>query len=147
MKGCVAIPLTATMLLVGATPAQAKTIELTPRLHHLRVTAQREWSDFPARLEGARLSLRFRAEGNDDEWSLRLRQQDVKQTWKVGLNGKEQGRLHSDGAGRRRAILADCAAVQPSSPVVRRRVIGATGAVWLDAESGPAPGVRRALAP
>jgi hypothetical protein len=83
-------------LLASAGPAPAKTITLTDRLHHLRVCEQREWSDFPARAEGPSLSLSFRGERNDGEWSLRLRQQDVKQTWKVLLNGKELARLPPD---------------------------------------------------
>jgi hypothetical protein len=65
------------------------------RLHHLRV-GQREWSDFPAQAEGPRLVLRFQAERNEGEWALRLRQQDVKQTWNLLLNGKELGRLRAD---------------------------------------------------
>jgi hypothetical protein len=51
---------------------------------------------FPARPEGADLSLRFRGEANPAEWALRLRQQDVKQTWKILLNGEELGRLAGD---------------------------------------------------
>ena len=46
--------------------------------------------------EGASLSLRFSAGPNDSEWALRLRQQDVRQSWKVMLNGKELGRLAGD---------------------------------------------------
>src|SRR5438874_1264763 len=69
---------------------------LTPRLHHLRAGAQPEWADFPRAAEGASLSLRFSAGPNDSEWALRLRQQDVRQSWKVMLNGKELGRLAGD---------------------------------------------------
>src|SRR5262245_34967946 len=78
------------------TTARARTIVRTDRLHHLRVTEAREWSDFPAKTEAPRLALSFRATRNDAEWSLRLRQQDVKQTWKVLLNGKELSRLLTD---------------------------------------------------
>jgi hypothetical protein len=94
MKGWVAIPLA--VLLGIASQTRAEAIVLTSRLHHLRVTERREWSDFPAKAEGPRLSLRFHADGNDREHSLRLWQQDVKQTWKVLLNGKELGRLLAD---------------------------------------------------
>jgi hypothetical protein len=76
--------------------ARARTIVLTDRLHHLRVTEAREWSDFPAKPESPRLARSFQATRNDAEWSLRLRQQDVKQTWKVLLNGKELARLLPD---------------------------------------------------
>src|SRR4051812_32223206 len=61
---------TAAVLTAGGS-AWAKTVVLTPGLHRLRVTQQREWSDFPARPEGPSLSLRFSAEPNAEEWSLR----------------------------------------------------------------------------
>ena len=77
-------------------PATAATRVLDARMHHLRVAGEREWSDFPARAEGPSLSLRFRARANAAEQALRLRQQDVRQTWKVLLNGKELGRLPPD---------------------------------------------------
>src|SRR4051812_49374244 len=66
---------------------------LTPRLHYLRSQASPEWSDFPRQPEGRRLELRFQAGPNSTEWTMRLRQQDVRQTWVVRLNGKELGRL------------------------------------------------------
>src|SRR5205807_159277 len=81
---------------LAAGPAAAKTTVLDSRLHHLRSEGEREWSDFPMQPEGPRLVLRFQAERNEDECALRLRQQDVKQTWKVLLNGKELGRLAPD---------------------------------------------------
>jgi hypothetical protein len=77
-------------------PATANPIPLDRGLHHLRVAGPREWSDFPAQAEGPSLSVRFQAKRNDAEWSLRLRQQDVKQTWRVLLNAKEVGRLLPD---------------------------------------------------
>ena len=77
-------------------PALARVTVLDSRLHHLRAGDEREWSDFPAKGEGPSLTLRFQAERNVDEWALRLRQQDVKQTWKVLLNDKELGRLPPD---------------------------------------------------
>jgi hypothetical protein len=69
---------------------------LTDRLHHLRAAGEREWRDFPPKPEGPRLVLPFRARRNRAEWALRLRQQDVKQTWRVLLNGKELGWLTPD---------------------------------------------------
>jgi hypothetical protein len=70
---------------------------LTPRLHHLRLAgAAPEWSDFPRDAEAARLELHFAAKVNNGEWTLRLRQQDVRQTWKVRLNDKDLGRLVAD---------------------------------------------------
>jgi hypothetical protein len=81
-------------LLVGS-PVGAEQI-VTPRLHHLRAGAEPEWADFPRQAEGPSLRLHFRSGVNAGEWTLRLRQQDVKQTWKVLLNGKELGRLPPD---------------------------------------------------
>jgi hypothetical protein len=77
-------------------PAGAKSIVLDCDMHHLRAAGPREWSDFPPRPEGPSLSVRFKAERNDGEWTLRLRQQDIKQTWKILLNGEELGRLVID---------------------------------------------------
>jgi hypothetical protein len=82
--------------LLVAAPAPAESTVLDARLHHLRVEGRREWSDFPATPEAPGLSLRFPARRNAAEWTLRLRQQDVKQTWQVLLNGKELGRLLPD---------------------------------------------------
>jgi hypothetical protein len=77
-------------------PARAGTTVLDSRLHHLRAGEEREWSDFPAKAEGPSLTVRFQSERNPGEWAIRLRQQDVKQTWKVRLNDKELGRLSLD---------------------------------------------------
>lgn len=69
---------------------------LTGRLHHLRSGEQREWSEFPEQAEGAFLEWKFAAKASAAEQTLVLRQQDVKQTWLVRLNGKEVGRLPID---------------------------------------------------
>src|SRR5205809_7226084 len=84
----------ATLLDIGT--AQAKERILDAQMHHLRIGDKREWSEFPPQPEGPSLAVRFPAERNATEWALRLRQQDVKQTWKVLLNGKELGRLQAD---------------------------------------------------
>src|SRR5262249_13535656 len=83
-------------LLFSVPPLSAKERVLDAALHHLRFGNVREWSDFPEKAEGPSLTLRFQAEANRTEWALRLRQQDVKQTWKVLLNGTERGRLVPD---------------------------------------------------
>jgi hypothetical protein len=88
------LPVLAAILAGGSAPA--KTLVIDSVLHHLRAGDPREWSDFPARSEGPSLSVRFNCETNGGEWALRLRQQDVKQTWKILLNAKELGRLVSD---------------------------------------------------
>jgi hypothetical protein len=67
-----------------------------PRLLHLRQGTKPEWDDFPKQAEGSKLVVRFQAEANKGEQALLLRQQDVRQTWRVLLHGKELGRLPPD---------------------------------------------------
>lgn len=69
---------------------------VTPALHALRVGAEPEWADSPRQAEGPTLRLPVRTPANAGEWTLRLRQQDVRQTWRVLLDGKELGRLQTD---------------------------------------------------
>jgi hypothetical protein len=69
---------------------------LDPQLHHLRSGEAREWSDFPAIAEGPELKLPFSARPNAAPCTLRLRQRDVKQTWRLRLNDQELGRLSTD---------------------------------------------------
>ena len=64
-------------VLVWTPVVQAGERALDDRLHHLRQGEQREWSDFPVQAEGPSLDIRFRAEANAAEQTLRLRQQDV----------------------------------------------------------------------
>ncbi|MCA9122115.1 MAG: CehA/McbA family metallohydrolase [Planctomycetaceae bacterium] len=86
------------LLLVYALGQQvrAEPNPITIRMHHLRVGAEREWSDFPETPESTRLSLSFAAKSSDKVSTLRLRQQDVKQTWKVRLNNEDLGGLLID---------------------------------------------------
>jgi hypothetical protein len=69
---------------------------LEPRLTHLRSGNVREWSSFPAQSEGDHLETRFSARKNASELAIRVRQQDVKQSWRVLLNGKSLGELVHD---------------------------------------------------
>lgn len=69
---------------------------LTPRLHHLRSGAEREWSDFPESAESTRLELTFPAAANEAEWTLTLRQQDVRRNWSVRLNDRKLADLVVD---------------------------------------------------
>ena len=80
----------------GSPSIASDSVVLDPRLHHLRIEAPREWSDFPERAEAPFLEIQFRAETNSTEQTLSLRQQDVKQRWLVLLNGKQVGRLRVD---------------------------------------------------
>ena len=71
-------------------------IVLDARMHHLRSGEKREWADFPEKAESSQLSIKFNNRRNDAEQTLWLRQEDVKQRWKVELNGKRIGRLAQD---------------------------------------------------
>jgi hypothetical protein len=83
-------------LAVDLSQSAAKEQILEPKLRYLRVAGAPEWSDFPKQGEATRLGLRFSSERNAGEWALQLRQQDVRQTWRVLLNGRELGRLPPD---------------------------------------------------
>ena len=77
-------------------PASAELQVVTQQMHHLRVGADREWSDFPETPEAKELDLTFDARLNEQPATLRLRQQDVKQRWKVRVNAKDVGELRID---------------------------------------------------
>ncbi len=75
---------------------QAQELVLDKDLHHLRIDGPREWTSFPEAPEADHLAIKFDAQSNSSSQTLRLRQQDVKQTWRVLLNEKELGRLRAD---------------------------------------------------
>lgn len=100
---CVALALFGMWLSLGTPAARgdaaaAAEIVIEPRLMHLRNDPVREWSSFPEQAEGQALERRFSAAANEQEFALRLRQQDVKQSWRVFLNGKPLGELVRDEA-------------------------------------------------
>tara|TARA_R110002072_G_scaffold303069_2_gene492679 strand:- start:5307 stop:7529 length:2223 start_codon:yes stop_codon:yes gene_type:complete len=72
----------------------ADDIVITSRLHHLRQMEPREWSTFPEKAEASKLELKFEAEAGVRERCLSLRQQDVKESWTISLNGEPLGKLH-----------------------------------------------------
>lgn len=64
-------------------------IELEPRVRHLRSGGEPEWDEFRnVPLDGARLDHPFASEKNTNDWTLFLRQRDVKVVWWVQLNGR-----------------------------------------------------------
>ncbi|MCP5109678.1 MAG: hypothetical protein GY953_02460, partial [bacterium] len=77
-------------------PAGAEQREPDGKLHHLRIDGPRASSTFPETPEADHLEIRFDAAENDSPQTLRIRQQDVKQTWRVLLNDTELGRLRND---------------------------------------------------
>jgi hypothetical protein len=92
----VRLPLVLVVLLPAFSPTAAAERILDSQLHHLRAGFKREWSDFPEQAEGPRLVISFPGTVNRVEHSLRLRQQDVKQTWRVRLNETQLGKLILD---------------------------------------------------
>ncbi len=78
----------------AATIAEERVID--GRMHHLRSGEQREWSEFPAESEGGTLRVAFSAEANAAAVTLRLRQRDVKQSWRLRLNDRDLGLLPND---------------------------------------------------
>ena len=69
---------------------------LVEKLLHLRIAGPREWNDFPEQPESSHLELKFKAKKIEAESALFLRQQDVKQSWRLLLNGEKLGALVAD---------------------------------------------------
>jgi hypothetical protein len=69
---------------------------VTERIHHLRSGDEREWAEFPERAEGKELAIGFQAKANHGEQTLRIRHRDLKQPWRVLLNGEEIAQLPPD---------------------------------------------------
>src|SRR5262245_47294066 len=86
----------ASLIVASTEDALAQSRVIEPRMVHLRSGSAREWSSFPEHAEAAHPEVRFAAEKNAGEWTLRLRQQDVKQAWRATLNGQPLGGLVSD---------------------------------------------------
>ena len=89
--------LTAFVLAAAAAQAEDASLAIVRELVHLRSGNVREWSEFPEIASGEKLEIKFSAEKkNDRELALRLRQQDVKQSWRVSINDKALGTLPID---------------------------------------------------
>ena len=84
------------LVLLQSTPSAD--LVITGRMHHLRSGEEREWAEFPERAEGKDLVLTFQAKPNGGEHTLRLRHRDLKQSWRVTVNGKEIAQLPFDEA-------------------------------------------------
>jgi hypothetical protein len=82
------------LALAGSASAQPQV--LAAELMHLRNRPEREWSSFAENPQALRLQTRFAGEANDGPQTLILRQQDVKQGWRVALNQKQLGELARD---------------------------------------------------
>jgi hypothetical protein len=87
-----------TLMDVMPPAARAADVVISDRMHHLRSAGGREWAEFPERAEGTELVLTFEAKSNEAEQTVRLRHRDLKQLWRVLLNGQEIARLPLDEA-------------------------------------------------
>jgi len=81
---------------VAAAGMAAEPKVLFEQLQHVRSGGDREWDEFPHTPEANRLELKFPSEANQSEWTLQLRQRDVKQAWGVILNDQRVGALERD---------------------------------------------------
>lgn len=80
-------------------------IVIQTELVHLRQTAEREWDEFPEVAEAAELSATFLlGKTFQNPVALCFEQQDVKQTWKLSLNGADLGTLTRDENPMRRCL-------------------------------------------
>jgi hypothetical protein len=62
---------------------------------HLRSGSEPEWAEYAGRVpHGDRLDLDFDARANDSESTLFIQQDDVRNRWKVELNGRRLADLH-----------------------------------------------------
>ncbi|QDU95738.1 CehA/McbA family metallohydrolase [Lignipirellula cremea] len=82
---------------LGESSLQADERILVEKLLHLRAEGPPEWSTFPAQADSPALEYAFSSEAaNPHEYTIRLRQQDVKQSWSLTWNGELLGRLERD---------------------------------------------------
>jgi len=93
---CLVASLTA-LLLIGAasvtTAAELRTLDA--RRYHLRSGTNAEWEEFAASQPlGRRLDVTFEARINPSEHTLFIWQDEVRQDWRVELNGRRLGSLH-----------------------------------------------------
>lgn len=94
--GVSVVALCAISLWLGSAGQAAEPAVLESQFLHLRSSALREWSDYPEMAQGAEREIRFQATENPAEQTLRLRQEGVKQTWRVRLNEQRLGELVVD---------------------------------------------------
>jgi hypothetical protein len=79
----------------GVSAAEER-LSIAPELVHVRSGDVREWSSFPEVPQLSEIAVEFESAPNDQEWTLRLRQQDVKQSWQVAINDSKLAELVRD---------------------------------------------------
>lgn len=82
------------LALVAAPAVTAQAQVLLSQPTHLGVAGRPEWDTFAGKTpSGESLVLTFDAPINTSEYTLLIRQQDVKEAWSVELNGRPLGNL------------------------------------------------------
>jgi hypothetical protein len=89
-------PLSMFFALVTIQCCHAQQYAISHATHHLRNGKVREWSEFPIEARARELKLQFTSHANTSECTLILQQYDVKQNWKVEINGQSLGSLAAD---------------------------------------------------
>jgi len=93
-------------VLFGGASFAADPLDVEPHMVHLRSGETREWTSFPE--AGPRFwEKKVGGLRTDRAYTLRIRQQNVKQAWGILLNGKPLGELILDERDHRREILLD----------------------------------------
>lgn len=85
-----------TLATFTGTVASAETRMLADQATHLRNGGQREWSTFPQVADKSELAIDFDSTANQSPWTLGIRHEDVKQRWRIQLNGKLVASLPRD---------------------------------------------------
>jgi hypothetical protein len=103
-------------LVASAVFAEETAIE--PGMIHLRSGVEREWTYFPEEAPD-HWSQELSLPANDRPLTLEMRQQDVKQSWRVLLNGKPLGELLLDERDARRWFRIEAGALTGKRDVLR----------------------------
>lgn len=75
---------------------EPEVLQWFPQWKHLRATGEREWSTFSAEPDSEFIAVDFDSKANSSEWTVSIRQQDVKESWTVSLNDQAIGKLIRD---------------------------------------------------
>lgn len=83
------------VLVFAAQFVYAQSLPVTVQMHHLRNGATREWSTFPVAAD-TELKVNFSLEDATSWQTIIIRQKDVRQDWKIAINGRNIGQLVND---------------------------------------------------
>lgn len=90
------MPVVLVLLSSSLVPLCAADVLITNSMTHLRQVGPREWATFENEPDAHNLEIEFDIETVGDDCTLQLRQQDVKQGWRIKINDKLVGELHRD---------------------------------------------------